>query len=106
MDGGIGRCKNPACMQVDALTEDGFCSDDCRMRLTGCSVPGCLCGGGCDGVSRCTDCELYSAGVVDGRCPGCRMPAITTTSEVAPGTGCWRLPPGIGDGNRHLGGRS
>ena len=106
MDGGIGDCRNPACGQVEALTEDGFCSQECRVQLTGCSVPGCGCGGGCDGVSRCTDCELYSAGVVDGRCPGCCVPAITTIIEVAPGAGSWRLSRGIGDVDRDLGVRS
>lgn len=96
MDGGVGQCKNPACGQVEALTEDGFCSDECRREATGCSVPGCGCGGVCDGVSRCTDCELYAAGVVDGRCPDCRVPAITTTIVVAPGAGAWRLHRGNG----------
>ena len=105
MDGGIGQCKNPACMQLEALTEDGFCSDECRTQATGCSVPGCGCGGADDGVSRCTDCERYTAGVVDGRCPDC-SPAITTTVEVVPGADSWRLPRGIGDISRAPGSRS
>jgi hypothetical protein len=72
MDGGIGQCKNQACGQTDALTDDGFCSDTCRMEATGCSVPDCGCGGVCDGVSRCTSCDRYTWSVVDGRCPDCR----------------------------------
>ncbi len=101
-DGGIGHCKNPACMQLEALTEDGFCSEDCRMQVTGCSVPGCGCRGADDGVSLCTGCELYANGVVDGRCQDCRVPAITTTIEVAPGAGSWRLQRGNAsvDGSR------
>jgi hypothetical protein len=106
MDGGIGQCRNPACMQLEALTEDGFCTEECRMQVTGCSVPGCGCAGADNGVSRCTDCELYAAGVVDGRCPDCRVPAITTTIEVAPGVGSWRLPGGIGNVDRAPGARS
>jgi hypothetical protein len=72
MDGGIGQCKNQACGQTDALTDDGFCSDTCRMEATGCSVPECGCGGVCDGVSRCTSCDRSTWSVVDGRCPDCR----------------------------------
>jgi hypothetical protein len=76
MDGGIGQCKNQACGQTDALTDDGFCSDTCRMEATGCSVPECGCGGVCDGVSRCTSCDRYTWSVVDGRCPdGREVPA-------------------------------
>ena len=59
MDGGIGQCKNQACGQTDALTDDGFCSDTCRMEATGCSVPECGCRGVCDGVSRCTSCDRH-----------------------------------------------
>ena len=72
MDGGIGQCKHQACGQTDALTDDGFCSDTCRMEATGCSVPDCGCRGACDGVSRCTSCDRYTWSVVDGRCPDCR----------------------------------
>jgi hypothetical protein len=72
MDGGIGRCANEPCGQLDALTEDGFCSDTCRMEATGCSDPGCSCGGECDGVSACSSCGIYTWGVVAGRCPDCR----------------------------------
>jgi len=72
MDGGIGQCKHQACRQTGALTDDGFCSDTCRMEATGCSVPDCGCGGVCDGVSRCTSCDRYAWSVVDGRCPNCR----------------------------------
>jgi hypothetical protein len=72
MDGGIGQCKNQACEQTDALTDDGFCSDTCRMEATGCSVPDCGCRGACDGVSRCTSCDRSTWSVVDGRCPDCR----------------------------------
>ena len=96
MDGGIGECKNPACGQVEALTEDGFCSDECRMEVTGCSVPGCGCGGADDGVTWCAGCERYTAGVVDGRCPDCRVSLIPATIEVAPGAGAWRLHRGNG----------
>ncbi len=75
MDGGIGQCKNQACGQTGALAEDGFCSDACRTEATGCSAPGCGCGGRCDGMDRCTGCERFAPSVVDGRCPDCRQVA-------------------------------
>ena len=87
----VGMCRNDPCGQVGPRHEDGFCSEDCRMETTGCSVPGCGCGGVCDGVSRCTDCERYTWGVVGGRCPDCRVPAITTTIQVASDADAWRL---------------
>ena len=71
MSGGIGTCKNQTCMQTDMLLEDGYCSDDCRLEATGCSVPGCRCLGADDGVSRCSHCERYTWGIVAGRCPDC-----------------------------------
>ena len=75
MSGGIGTCKNPTCQQTDLLPEDGYCTDGCRMEATGCSVPGCLCLGADNGVSRCSDCGRYTSGVVAGRCPDCRSAA-------------------------------
>ncbi len=105
MDGGIGQCRNPVCMRVEALTEDGFCSEECRSETTGCSVPGCGCGGADDGVSQCTSCWRYAAGVVNSRCPACRAPAITTTIEVAPGADSWRLACEDGSVDRASGGR-
>ena len=86
----VGTCRNDPCGQVGPLLEGGFCSDSCRRETTGCSVPGCGCGGVCDRVSRCTDCERYTWGVVDGRCPDCR-PATAATVEVAPDADAWRL---------------
>jgi hypothetical protein len=76
----LGTCRNGPCGQSGPLLEDGFCSDDCRRDATGCSVPGCGCGGGCDGVSRCVACERYTWGVVGGRCPDCRQ----VPAEVRP----------------------
>jgi hypothetical protein len=92
----VGTCRNDPCGQYGALLIGGFCSDTCRMETTGCSAPDCHCGGQCDGVNRCTDCERYTWGVVHGRCPDCRAPAIATTVEVAPDAGAWRLR-GTGD---------
>jgi hypothetical protein len=68
----LGTCRNQPCGQTAPLLDGGFCSDECRREATGCSVPGCGCRGACDGVSRCADCERYTWGVVDGRCPDCR----------------------------------
>jgi hypothetical protein len=80
MSGGGGTCKNPTCMQTDLLLEDGYCSDDCRLEATGCSVPGCQCLGVDDAVSRCSDCERYTGDVVAGRCLDCRSAAQPTAS--------------------------
>lgn len=68
----VGTCRNDPCGQTAPLLEGGVCSDDCRMESTGCSVPGCGCGGRCDGVSRCSRCERDTQDIVDGRCPDCR----------------------------------
>ena len=80
MSGGIGTCKNPTCMQTDLLLENGYCSDDCRLEATGCSVPGCQCLGVDDAVGRCSDCERYTGVVVAGRCLDCRSAAQPTAS--------------------------
>jgi hypothetical protein len=85
MSGGIGTCKNQTCMQTDMLLEDGYCSDDCRLEATGCSVPGCRCLGADDGVSRCSHCQRYTWGVVAGHCPDCRSapePAASTGTRL------------------------
>jgi hypothetical protein len=85
MSGGIGTCKNQTCMQTDILLEDGYCSDDCRLEATGCSVPGCRCLGADDGVSRCSHCERYTWGVVAGRCPDCgSAPEPAASTETRP----------------------
>jgi hypothetical protein len=83
MNGGIGTCNNPTCMQTGLLLEDGYCSDDCRMEATGCSVPGCYCLGADDGVSRCGECERYTWGVVAGRCSDGRSAAKPAASTGA-----------------------
>jgi len=44
----IGTCHNDACGQTDLLWEDGYCSEDCRVQATGCSVPWCGCDGRCE----------------------------------------------------------
>jgi hypothetical protein len=80
MSGGIGTCQNPTCRQTATLLEDGYCSDDCRMEATGCSVPGCECLGADDAVSWCSDCERYTGDVVAGRCPDCRSAGQPTES--------------------------
>jgi hypothetical protein len=68
----LGTCRNEPCREIGPQLEDGYCSDGCRMEATGCSVPGCRCLGADDGVSRCSECERYTLGVVAGRCPDCR----------------------------------
>jgi A20-like zinc finger len=43
-----GTCRNDPCGQYGARQEDGYCSHDCRVQATRCSVPCCGCGGACE----------------------------------------------------------
>jgi hypothetical protein len=68
----VGTCRNWFCRDVGPGHEDGYCSEDCRVQATGCTVPFCACRGADLGLRQCTSCTQYVKGLVNGRCEECR----------------------------------